>query len=77
MRSRASKYKWQVNGEWHRKFAWLPVHIPEATYDSIKVPAMWIWLERYDRRRTSGFHGSYWERRPFTGSPSIRQLRYA
>lgn len=36
--------------DWHRWFAWRPVHIPSYTADSVEMPAMRIWWEYVERR---------------------------
>lgn len=59
--------------EWHSKFAFLPVAIPEQKLDSIVTPRHWVWLERYEARRNYGDYGE-WELRTYSGAPSLARL---
>ena len=42
------KEKMQKEMQWHQKFAWLPVQIPQKEQDGLSY---WIWLSKYYTRR--------------------------
>lgn len=74
--------KWQARKpvreavmEWHSRFALVPRLIPEQKADSIVVPKHWLWLERYETRRYLSHHEYEWQRRSYTGEPSLRKVR--
>lgn len=55
---------------WHSRFAWTPVRIPETKYDDIVVPCHFVWLERYETR----WNSPEWNRRPYGGAPTLKEL---
>lgn len=74
----APKSKYETSKEWHRMFAWRPVLISALDCDGVFVPAHWVWLERYDRKRDfCKYSGdAFWATRPYTGTKSLQRLRY-
>lgn len=59
---------------WHRRFAWLPVAIPEQKFESIVVHRHWLWLEPYAAKTRDSDQLPPYTLKSYAGEPTLTQI---